>query len=69
MAIMLECDVLRSARENLGLSAGQIAKKASVSLRQYQRFESGERNLSVSSFMIARRILEHRLLKGKTRTQ
>jgi len=58
MAVMLECDVLRDARENLGLSAGQIAKRANVSLRQYQRFESGERNLSASSFMIARRILE-----------
>ena len=58
MAVMLECDVLRDARENLGLSAAQIAKKANVSLRQYQRFESGERSLSASSFMIARRILE-----------
>jgi len=58
MAVMLECDVLRGARENLGLSAGQIASKANVSLRQYQRFESGERSLSASSFSIARRVLE-----------
>jgi len=28
MAVMLECDVLRNARENLGFSAGQIANKA-----------------------------------------
>jgi transcriptional regulator with XRE-family HTH domain len=58
MAVMLECNVLKNARENLGLSAVQIASKANVSLRQYQRFESGERSLSASSFVIARRILE-----------
>ena len=58
MAVMLECDVLREAREKLGLTAGQIANKANVALRQYQRFESGERNLSASSFAIARRVLE-----------
>ena len=58
MAVMLECDVLRDARENLGLSAGQVASKANVALRQYQRFETGERSLSSSSFAIARRILE-----------
>ncbi|MDR0286798.1 MAG: helix-turn-helix domain-containing protein [Clostridiales bacterium] len=58
MAVMLECDVLKSARERLGLSACQVAARANISVRQYQRFESGERNLSSSSFAIARRILE-----------
>jgi len=56
MAVMLEYDVLKNAREHLGLTAAQIANKANVTLRQYQRFESGERSLSASSFMLARRI-------------
>jgi transcriptional regulator with XRE-family HTH domain len=31
----------------------QVADKTRIQLRQYQRFESGERNLSSSSFDIA----------------
>ena len=58
MAVQLECDVLREAREKLGLTAQQVADKANVALRQYQRFECGERSLSGSSFSIARNILE-----------
>lgn len=58
MPVILESDVLRNAREGLGLSVRQVAEKANVSLRQYQRFETGERSLSSSSFVIARRVLE-----------
>ena len=49
--------ILKIAREKTGLTQQQIADKARIQLRQYQRFESGERNLSSSSFGIASRVL------------
>jgi len=36
----------------------QVANKARIQLRQYQRFESGERNLTSSSFNIGCSVLE-----------
>ena len=56
--IRMEQDILSDAREKLGLTQQEVADKAMIKLRQYQRFESGERNLSASSFEIARRVLE-----------
>ena len=50
--------ILRDYREKLGLTQQQVADKANIQLRQYQRFESGERNLSSSSFNIACRVIE-----------
>jgi len=50
--------VLKDYRDKLGLTQQQVADKARVQLRQYQRFESGERNLSSSSFDIACRVIE-----------
>ena len=50
--------VLRDFRDKLGLTQQQVADKAMIQLRQYQRFESGERNLSSSSFNIACRVIE-----------
>ena len=50
--------VLKDYRDKLGLTQQQVADKAQVQLRQYQRFESGERNLSSSSFNIACRVIE-----------
>lgn len=50
--------ILKDYREKLGLTQQQIADKAKIQLRQYQRFESGERNLSSSSFNIACRVME-----------
>lgn len=50
--------ILRDFRNNLGLTQQQVADKANIQLRQYQRFESGERNLSSSSFNIACRVIE-----------
>jgi|GEM_PF-1077387 len=52
-----ESAILRNAREKLGLTQHQVAERAKVQLRQYQRLESGERNLSSSSFSIASRVL------------
>lgn len=50
--------VLRDTRDKLGLTQQEIADRARIQLRQYQRFESGERNLSSSSFHIACRVIE-----------
>lgn len=49
--------ILRDYREKLGLTQQQVADKAKIQLRQYQRFETGERNLSSSSFNIACRVI------------
>ena len=50
--------ILRDYRDKLGLTQQQVADKAKIQLRQYQRFEAGERNLSSSSFSIACRVIE-----------
>ena len=50
--------ILRDFREKLGMTQQEIADKAKIQLRQYQRFEAGERNLSSSSFSIACRVIE-----------
>ena len=50
--------VLRDYRHKLGLTQQQVADKAKIQLRQYQRFESGEGNLSSSSFRIACRVMD-----------
>ena len=50
--------ILKDYREKLGLTQQEVANKAKIQLRQYQRFESGERNLSSSSFNIACRVIE-----------
>jgi transcriptional regulator with XRE-family HTH domain len=49
--------ILRAARDRLGFTQQQVADKAQIQLRQYQRFESGERKLSTSSFYIACNVL------------
>jgi transcriptional regulator with XRE-family HTH domain len=56
--VLFERDILKQARENLGLTQQEVADKAKIHHRQYQRFERGERNLSSSSFNIACRVLE-----------
>ncbi len=50
--------VLREKRIVLGLTQKQVADKAGIVLQQYQKFESGERNIMTCSFRIACRIIE-----------
>lgn len=50
--------ILKDYREKLGMTQQEVADKAKIQLRQYQRFEAGERNLSSSSFNIACRVIE-----------
>ena len=51
-------DILKDFRDKLKLTQQQVADKAGIQLRQYQRFESGERQLSSSSFRIACAVIE-----------
>ena len=44
--------VLRSRREQLGLTQQQVADRARIQLKQYQRLETGERHLSGCSMRI-----------------
>lgn len=53
-----EKSILKDFRNKLGLTQQQVADKAKIQLRQYQRFENGERELSSSSFNIACRVIE-----------
>lgn len=46
-------EILRTRREKLGLSQQQVAKGAKLQLRQYQRIESGERNLETATLRTA----------------
>ena len=50
--------ILREKRLVLGLTQQQVADLAKVSYCQYQRFESGERNIMTASFQIACRVIK-----------
>lgn len=45
--------ILEERRNQLGLSQQEVAKKAGMQLRQYQRFETGERTLAAATLRIA----------------
>lgn len=51
--VEMEHHILRNRRESLGLTQQEVANKARVQLRQYQRLESGERSIYGASFRIA----------------
>ena len=50
--------ILLEARKKLEFTQQQVAEKASITLRHYQMFESGERKLSSSSFTTASKVLK-----------
>ena len=47
-----DVNVLKRAREGKGMTQQQVADKAEISIRQYQQFEYGKRNLLNASFRI-----------------
>ena len=53
-----EKTILLEARKELGLTQTQVADRAHITLRQYQKFESGERKLTSASFSTASNILK-----------
>ena len=57
LRIVPEHGMLIGQREKLGLSQEEVAKKAGIKLEQYQKYESGNRDLSSSSFRIVNAVL------------
>ena len=51
-------NILREKRLVLGLTQQQVADIAKISYCQYQRFESGERNIMTASFQRTYRVLK-----------
>ena len=51
-----QTEILRSARLRLGYSQQDVARELGVHIRQYQRFEYGERNLATCSMKIGLRL-------------
>lgn len=51
--VEMEHSVLKKQREKLGLTQQQVADRAKIQLRQYQRLETGERSFYGASFRIA----------------
>ena len=49
--------MLKNQREKLGLSQEEVAAKAGIKLEQYQKFESGDRNISSSTLRIVHAVL------------
>lgn len=47
-----ESEIIKQRRIELGLSQQQVADAASINIRPYQKFESGERKISSTSFRI-----------------
>ena len=50
--------ILSEKRQILRLTQQYVADRAKMTLRQYQRRESGERNIMTSSFRLACRVIE-----------
>lgn len=50
--------VLSERRQMLRMTQQEVADRANITLRQYQRLESGERNILTSSFGLACRVIE-----------
>ena len=51
-------NILREKRLILRMTQKQVADEAKISLQQYQKFESGARNIRTCSFQIACRVIE-----------
>lgn len=50
--------ILKEKRLVLRMTQQEVADKAKVSLPQYQKFESGARNIKTASFQLACRVIE-----------
>ena len=51
-AIQREADILKNARLRLGYSQLGVAARIGVNIRQYQRFEGGERAISKANLKL-----------------
>ena len=50
--------VLKKHRQKLGLTLQQVADKAGIQIKQYQRFEAGDRELSDAGFITVYKVLK-----------
>lgn len=50
--VMLQGNELAEQRKALGLTQQQVANRAGINIRQYQRLETNERSLASTSFRI-----------------
>lgn len=50
--------ILKEKRQVLRMTQQEVAEKAKITLQQYQKFESGERNIRTASFQLACRVIE-----------
>ena len=51
-------NILREKRVTLRMTQQEVADNAKIKLQQYQKFESGSRDIMTSSFRIACRVIE-----------
>ena len=49
--------VLKKRRKQLGLTLQEVANRAMIDIKQYQRFESGDRELASASFATSVQVL------------
>ena len=49
--------ILKKRRKQLGLTLQEVADRAGISIKQYQRFESGDRELASASFSTTFQVL------------
>lgn len=50
--------VLKKRRRQLGMTLQDVADKAGIDIKQYQRFESGDRELASASFMTTVQVIK-----------
>jgi len=50
--------VLKKRRKQLGLTLQDVADKAGIDIKQYQRFESGDRELASASFITTVQVIK-----------
>lgn len=50
--------IIREHRECLGMTQQQVANEVGITVRQYQRYESGEKSIYSASFQIGVRLFK-----------
>jgi len=50
--------IIKKHREDLGMTQQQVANEVGITVRQYQRYESGEKSICSASFQIGVRLFK-----------
>ncbi len=50
--------ILKKRRRQLGMTLQDVAEKAGIDIKQYQRFEAGDRELASASFMTTVQVIK-----------